>query len=176
MGEVFLTTHKQRWITKLPDDPKIIHPTKVKIVHLRAANSLIARAKADKDAVINDSTVTGGTHCLACIHDASAASSTKKYAETTLRRVCSLCSWTTTSTSRSERHIIASDELARLHVSGRAQLLHTHSNKAKRVSYSTGNGETVAVMNSLECSMLVSTRLAEITFGKEQPPSSQSMP
>ncbi|OLQ14518.1 hypothetical protein AK812_SmicGene1358 [Symbiodinium microadriaticum] len=66
-------------------------------------------------------------------------------------------------------HIVCDDNFVSSNLSGRAQLLHVQSTKAKRVSYSTSHGETLAAIAGLEAATLVSTRLAEITYGGRQP-------
>ena len=137
---------------------------RAKVRHLRDVNSLVARAKRDKEAAIYYRPLNSNRYRIVCIHDASAATSTKNYAQEGV-----LIFLMADDIDVRSSQITASDEFAKTKLSGRAQLLHMQSNKAKRISYSTSHGETLAAINGLECSTLVSTRLAEITFGPKQP-------
>ena len=137
---------------------------KAKVKHLKDANELVLRAQRDKEAAILYRNLECSSCRIVCIHDASAASSTKNYAQEGVIVVL-MADYVDVK----ENHVIASDEFARTRLSGRAQLLHMQSNKAKRVSYSTSHGETLAAINGLECATLVSTRLAEITYGGKAP-------
>ena len=137
---------------------------KAKVKHLKDANELVLRAQRDKEAAILYRNLECSSYRIVCIHDASAASSTKNYAQEGVIVVL-MADYLDVE----DNHVIASDEFARTRLSGRAQLLHMQSNKAKRVSYSTSHGETLAAINGLECATLVSTRLAEITYGGKAP-------
>ncbi|CAE7272753.1 RE1 [Symbiodinium natans] len=137
---------------------------KAKVKHLKDANELVLRAQRDKEAAILYRDLECSSYRIVCIHDASAASSTKNYAQEGVIVVL-MADYLDVK----ENHVIASDEFARARLSGKAQLLHMQSNKAKRVSYSTSHGETLAAINGLECATLVSTRLAEITYGGKAP-------
>ena len=137
---------------------------KAKVKHLKDANELVQRAKRDKEAAILYRNLECSSYRIVCVHDASAASSTKNYAQEGVIVVL-MADYLDVD----DNHIVASDEFARTRLSGKAQLLHMQSNKAKRVSYSTSHGETLAAINGLECATLVSTRLAEITYGSKSP-------
>ena len=137
---------------------------KAKVRHLKNANELIARAKADKEAAIYYRALQPTRYRIVVIHDASAASSTKNYAQEGV-----LVFLMQDTIDIPAEHLTATDDFAKYKLSGIAQLLHMQSNKAKRVSYSTSHGETLAAINGLECATLVSTRLAEITFGPTRP-------
>ncbi|CAE7229802.1 RE1, partial [Symbiodinium sp. CCMP2456] len=137
---------------------------KAKVQHLRLANALIERAKQDVDAAVYYRALPSANYRIVCIHDASAATATKNYAQEGV-----LVFLMADTVKIAEEHIVATDAFAKYKLSGRAQLLHMQSNKAKRVSYSTSHGETLAAINGLECSTLVSTRLAEITMGPTRP-------
>ena len=137
---------------------------KAKVAHLKLANALVARAKQDADAAVYYRTLPSKAYRIVCVHDASAATSTKNYAQEGV-----LVFLMSDTVNLAESHIVASDDFARHRLSGRAQLLHMQSNKAKRVSYSTSHGETLAAINGLECATLVSARLAEITMGSSKP-------
>ena len=137
---------------------------KAKVKHLRLANSLIDRAKQDSEAAVYYRALPTKSYRIVCVHDASAATSTKNYAQEGV-----LVFLMADTVNFAEEHIVATDAFAKLCLSGRAQLLHMQSNKAKRVSYSTSHGETLAAINGLECSTLVSARLAEITMGPTKP-------
>ena len=137
---------------------------KGQVKHLKDVNLLIARAKRDKDAAIFYRPLLEARYRIVVIHDASAATSTKNYAQ---EGVIVVLMNDFINTDRN--HIVASDEFARSTLSGKAQLLHVQSSKAKRVSYSTSHGETLAAINGLECATLVTARLAEITYGPTRP-------
>ena len=137
---------------------------RAKVKHLKDANDLVMRAQRDKEAAIYYKNLHARHYRISCIHDASAASSTKNYAQEGVIVVLMA-----DHLDVSANHVVADDEFAERRLSGRAQLLHMQSNKAKRVSYSTSHGETLAAINGLECATLVSTRLAEVTYGGGKP-------
>ncbi|CAJ1351761.1 unnamed protein product, partial [Effrenium voratum] len=68
-----------------------------------------------------------------------------------------------------KEHYVADDSFAQNQLSGRAQLVYASSNKAKRISYSTSHGETLAAINGLENATLLSARFSEITTGGNKP-------
>ena len=137
---------------------------KGKVKHLKDVNTLIERAKKDKEAAIYYRPLLESRYRIVIIHDASAATSTKNYAQEGVIVVL-MNDFINTNLN----HVIADDEFARSTLSGKAQFLHVQSSKAKRVSYSTSHGETLAAINGLECATLVSARLAEITYGPVRP-------
>ena len=137
---------------------------RAKVKHLKDSNDLVNRAKRDKDAATFYRNLNTTSYRIVCIHDASAATSSKNYAQEGVIVVLMADNLATEA-----NHIVASDEFAKWRLSGKAQLLHMQSNKAKRISYSTSHGETLAAINGLECATLVSTRLSEITYGGCQP-------
>ena len=95
--------------------------TKAKVKHLRAANDLILRAKDDKEAAIYYRALPHDmNYRIVCIHDASAASSTRNYAQEGVLIV--LMSDTI---DIHEEHIVCTDAFAADRLSGRAQLLHS---------------------------------------------------
>ena len=134
------------------------------VKHLRASNALVLRAKRDIEAAVYYRPLESNSYRIVVIHDASAATSTKNYAQEGVLVVLM-----SDHLDVASNHIVASDEFAKYKLSGCAQLLHMQSSKAKRISYSTSHGETLAALNGLECGTLVSTRLAEATFGKVKP-------
>ncbi|CAE7280604.1 RE2, partial [Symbiodinium microadriaticum] len=137
---------------------------KANVRHLKDANDLVAKAKRDKEAAIYYRNLGTNSYRIVCIHDASAATSTKNYAQEGVIVVLMADHFLT-----DENHVVVDDDTARHYLSGQAQLLHCQSNKAKRVSYSTSHGETLAAINGLECATLVSTRLAEATYSSQRP-------
>ena len=137
---------------------------KGKVQHLKDINGLIERAKKDKEAAIYYRQLQETYYRIVIIHDASAATSTKNYAQEGVIVVLM-----NDFINTNKNHVIATDEFARTTLSGKAQLLHVQSNKAKRISYSTSHGETLAAINGLECATLISARLAEITYGPSRP-------
>ena len=137
---------------------------KGKVKHLKEVNLLIARAKRDKEAAIHYRPLRASKCRIVVVHDASAASSTRNYAQEGVM-VFLMADLINTNSN----HIVVDDDFAKNVLSGCAQLLHMQSARAKRVSYSTSHGETLAAINGLECARLVSTRLSEITYGGVQP-------
>ena len=137
---------------------------RAKVKHLKDANDMVTRAQRDKEAAIYYRNLDAQHYRIACAHDASAASAAKNYAQEGVIVVL-MADYLDVESN----HVIATDEFADSRLSGKAQLLHMQSNKAKRVSYSTSHGETLAAINGLECATLVSSRLAEITYGECKP-------
>ena len=137
---------------------------KGKVKNLKDVNMLIERAKRDKDAAIYYRPLLEARYRIVVIHDASAATATKNYAQEGVLVVLM-----NDFINTNHNHVVADDDFARSTLSGKAQLLHVQSSKAKRVSYSTSHGETLAAINGLECVTLVSARLAEITYGPIRP-------
>ena len=70
---------------------------------------------------------------------------------------------------QNEESIKCTDYQVTKYMCGTAHLLHAQSTKAKRISYSTSHGETLAAITGLESSTMVSTRLAEVTYGSVKP-------
>ena len=137
---------------------------KATVKHLKEANNLIERAKRDKDVAIYYRPFNTDQLRIVCVHDASAATATKNYAQEGV-----LVFLMEDHLDIKQDHIVCTDEFVSKYVSGAAHLLHVQSSKAKRVSYSTSHGETLAAMNGLECATLISTRLSEISHGHKQP-------
>ena len=52
---------------------------------------------------------------------------------------------------------------------GRAHVLWSQGSKSKRISYSTSHGETLAAINGMETSSLVSLRISELILPEEKP-------
>ena len=127
---------------------------KGRVQHLKDINVLIERAKKDKEAAIYYRPLQETYYRIVIIHDASAATSTKNYAQEGVIVVLM-----NDFINTDKNHVIANDEFASTTLSGKAQLLHVQSNKAKRISYSTSHGETLAAINGLECATLISARL-----------------
>ena len=133
---------------------------KAQVKHIKEANKLIRLARQHKDAATYYRPLNAKAYRIVCIHDASAASSTKNYAQEGV-----LVFLMRDDVNLAQEHIVCSDDFVYSRLSGAAQLLHAQSTKAKRVSYSTSHGETLAGINGLECATLVSARLSEVTFG-----------
>ena len=132
--------------------------------HLHQAKALVKRAQADAEACLIYLPLPRRHLRLFCIHDASAASSTKNYAQEGV--VILLMA---DNINMEKEHYVADDSFAQNQLSGRAQLVYASSNKAKRISYSTSHGETLAAINGLENATLLSARFSEITTGGNKP-------
>ena len=137
---------------------------RAKIKDLRRANAVVDRAKKDGEAAIYLKKLPKGRLRLVCIHDASAATSVKNYAQEGV-----MVMLMEDKLYDAEEHIVCDDHQVMEFMNGTAQLLYAQSNRAKRVSYSTSHGETLAAINGLESSTLISTRLTEITYGSVRP-------
>ena len=140
--------------------------TQARIRHLKEANAVVARAKAEVGHGL-------GLHFrrllpplrLACIHDSSAAGNTKQYAQEGVLillmedRVGDLGGLMEKTLEDRETAIMG----------GAAHILWGHGAKAKRISYSTSHAETLAAVSGLETSSLVAVRLAEILYMPRRP-------
>ena len=133
--------------------------TTAKISHLRQANNVVKRAKAELNQGL-------GLHYrklkapfrLACIQDSSAAGNVRHYAQEGV--VALLCEDRLQGPSR-DNEAELSDYQSNL-LGGRAHIPWSHGAKAKRISYSTSHAETLAGIGGLEAGSLVAVRLAEL--------------
>ena len=139
--------------------------TKAKVMHLKQANNVVKRAKAEQGQQL-------GRHFrrlkpplrLCCVHDSSAAGNVRNYAQEGILVLS--CEDKLIKMSRDNEAVIQDGETHRL--GGTANILWAHGAKAKRISYSTSHAETLAAMSGLEASTLsstlVSVRLAGIMY------------
>ena len=136
----------------------------IQSVFNRAKVAVVDKAKKDGNAAIYLKKLPAGRLRLVCIHGASAKSSTTNYAQEGV-----IILLMNDKLYDAKEHIVCTDDQVRDLLCGTAQLLYVQSNGAKRVSYSTSHGETLATINGLESSTLISTRLTEITYGAAKP-------
>ena len=140
--------------------------TQARVKHLKEANAIVARAKAE---VGNNL----GLHFrrlrpplrLACIHDSSAAGSTKQYAQEGV--LVLLMEDRIGDLNGDMEKTLADNETVIM--GGAAHILWGHGAKAKRISYSTSHAETLAAVSGLETSSLVAVRLAEVLYMSKRP-------
>ena len=140
--------------------------TQARVKHLKEANAIVTRAKAE---VGNNL----GLHFrrlrpplrLACIHDSSAAGSTKQYAQEGV--LVLLMEDRIGDLNGAMEKTLSNDETVIM--GGAAHILWGHGAKAKRISYSTSHAETLAAVSGLETSSLVAVRLAEVLYMSKRP-------
>ena len=125
--------------------------TKANGVHLRQAKALVKRAQDDVEACLIYRPLPRRHLRIFCIHDASAASSTKNYAQEGV-----VILLVADNVNIPKEHYVVDNGFAKNQLSGRAQVVYASSNKAKRVSYSTSHGETLMAINGLETPTLLS--------------------
>ena len=142
--------------------------TQAKVKHLKMANAIVKRAqdKKYKDlGIIYRHLPQNASWRLACVHDASSASQGRTYANEGIMVFLTVDRLNLDNTIH---------EIDGLHhdpqiFGGPAHLLWAQGNKAKRISYSTSHGETLAAINGLESSSLVSLRLGELLMPDNKP-------
>ena len=137
--------------------------TSAKVRDLKQANVVLKKAKEYKDLGIHYKQFKTDQQRLVCIHDASAASKGRNYAQEGVL-VCMMDD----NFVNQKASEWCSDEEALLH-GGVAHVIYAHGCKAKRVSYSTSHGETLSMVNGLESSTLCMLRLAEMMHEKREP-------
>ena len=137
--------------------------TSAKVRDLKQANVVLKKAKEYKDLGIHYKQFKTDRQRLVCIHDASAASKGRNYAQEGVL-VCMMDD----NFVNEKASEWCSDEEALRH-GGVAHVIYAHGCKAKRVSYSTSHGETLSMVNGLESSTLCMLRLAEMMHEKREP-------
>ena len=137
--------------------------TSAKVRDLKQANVVLKKAQEYKDLGIHYKKFKTDQQRLVCIHDASAASKGRNYAQEGVL-VCMMDDFFVNEKASEW----CSDEEALLH-GGVAHVIYAHGCKAKRVSYSTSHGETLSMVNGLESSTLCMLRLAEMMHPKREP-------
>ena len=102
---------------------------------------------------------------LLCVHDASAASKGRTYAQEGVLVLLAPDHMN----FDAKIHTINGENVAEEIFGGTAHILFSHGSKAKRVSYSTSHSETLAAISGLETATLVSLRLAELLMPEKKP-------
>ena len=141
--------------------------TKSKVKHLKAANQVIQRAKDPRFCdlgLIYQKFADNSKWRLACIHDASAPSKQRDYAQEGVL-ILLMEDRLPVTTSYEIDGIETSEEL----FGGRAHVLWSQGSRSKRISYSTSHGETLAAINGMESASLVALRLAELILPDRKP-------
>ena len=93
-----------------------------------------------------------------CVHDASSASKGRHYAQEGILILLADDKWKGHTIDLEEEF---DSQSVKAH-GGVMHVLHSHGAKAKRVSYSTSHAETLSMVNALESSTLITTRLTEL--------------
>lgn len=142
--------------------------TQAKVKHLKMANDIVKRAQDKKYkglAIIYRHFPRSKGWRLACIHDASSASQGRTYANEGI-----LVLLTVDKLDIDDKlHDISGLHCDPERFGGPAHILWAQGNKAKRISYSTSHGETLAAINGLESSSLVALRLGELPIKEKKP-------
>ena len=102
---------------------------------------------------------------LLCVHDASAATKDRNYAHEGVL-ILLLPDYLS---SDVYGHTIRGDHIDLSLFGGIAHILRAQGSKAKRISYSTSHGETLAAVNGMESAGLVALRLGEIMTEAKKP-------
>ena len=102
---------------------------------------------------------------LLCIHDASAASNGRTYAQEGVLILLAPDNMK----FDPKVHTINGENVEEQIFGGTAHILFSHGSKAKRVSYPTSHSETLAAVSGLETATLVSLRLAELLMPEKKP-------
>ena len=106
---------------------------------------------------------------LACIHDASAPSKQRDYAQEGV-----LALLTEDRLPMTGGYEIDGEKVSEELFGGRARILWSQGTRSKRISYSTSHGETLAAINGLESASLVALRVSELLL-KDSKPSLQQL-
>ena len=132
--------------------------TRARVEHLRQANGVVKRAQSEcgQGLGLHYRRLRGPLRVL-CIHDSSAAGSTRSYAQEGV--LVLLCEDHLQDYQHDYEH-----ELSAKVFRGKAHILWAHGAKAKRISYSTSHAETLAAISGLEASAMIMVRLAELHF------------
>ena len=142
--------------------------TQAKVKHLKMANDIVKRAqdKKYKDlAIIYRHFPRSSGWRLACVHDASSASQGRTYANEGILVLLTIDKLNIDDKIHDISGLHYDPEL----FGGPAHILWSQGNKAKRISYSTSHGETLAAINGLESSSLVALRLGELLINEKKP-------
>lgn len=142
--------------------------TQAKVKHLKAANDVVKKAKNPKFkslGIIYRWLNPRKSWRLLCIHDASAASKGKVYAN---EGILILLSHDDLNLDKSCFSLSCDDTPCEL-FGGNAHILWAQGNKSKRVSYSTSHGETLAAINGMESASLIALRLGELLVQEKRP-------
>jgi hypothetical protein len=101
---------------------------------------------------------------LMCIHDASAPSKQRDYAQEGVLVLLAEDKFSQTSAYEIDGENVSEETFG-----GKAHVLWSQGSRSKRISYSTSHGETLAAINGMETSSLVSLRIGELISNSKRP-------
>lgn len=132
--------------------------TIAEVKDIKVANSVLDKVKRYSEIGLHYRQFESENLRLVCVHDASSASKGRHYAQEGVLILLADDKW-------KGHHIDLEEEFDSQSVKahgGVMHVLHSHGAKAKRVSYSTSHAETLSMVNALESSILITTRLSEL--------------
>lgn len=132
--------------------------TVAEVKDIKVANTVLDKVKRYSEIGLHYRQFTSENLRLVCVHDASSASEGRHYAQEGILILLADDQWKGRSIDREEEF---DSETVKAY-SGVMHVLRSHGVKAKRVSYSTSHAETLSMVNALESSTLVATRLTEL--------------
>ena len=140
--------------------------TKAEVQDIKNANEVLRKVVEHADMGLHYRFFKHKAKRLAVIHDASAASKGRSYAQEGVIICLTDDAWQDTKISY--EHTCTTEEDDDKH-GGVMHVLYSHGAKSKRISYSTSHGETLAMVNALEAATLCMIRLSEITHSEKKP-------
>eukprot|EP00435_Cladocopium_sp_Y103_P048511 s541_g14.t1 len=141
--------------------------TKSKVKHLKAANMVVKKAKDPQFqelGLVYQRFSPNASWRLMCIHDASAPSKQRDYAQEGVLVLLAEDKFFQTSAYEIDGENVSEETFG-----GKAHVLWSQGSRAKRISYSTSHGETLAAINGMETSSLVSLRIGELISKSKRP-------
>ena len=140
--------------------------TVAEIKDLKLANDTVDKVKEFSDLGLHYRFFRTQHTRLVCVHDASAATKTRHYAQEGILIYLAEDFWYDDMFEHEHTCETIEDEAKH---NGMMHLLFAHGAKAKRVSYSTSHGETLAMASALEAGTLCMVRLSEMMHPKIAP-------
>lgn len=139
--------------------------TTAQVKDMKLANQVLVKVKQHAEVGLYYRRFITPHQRLVCIHDASSANSGRHYAQEGIMVLLADDHWRG---ETSEHEVSYDDNEVKKH-GGIMHVLHAHGGKAKRVSYSTSHAETLSMVNGLESTTLVMTRLSELMLREKSP-------
>ena len=132
--------------------------TVAEVKDIKVANAVLDKVKRYSEIGLHYRQFETENLRLVCVHDASSASKGRHYAQEGVLILLADDKWTGHTIDLEEEF---DSQSVKAH-GGVMHVLHSHGAKAKRVSYSTSHAETLSMVNALESSTLITTRLTEL--------------
>ena len=139
--------------------------TIAQVKDIKLANQVLVKVKQHAEVGLLYRRFSTPYQRLVCIHDASSANSGRHYAQEGIMVLLADDHW---QGGTKEHETSYDDDEVKKH-GGIMHVLHAHGGKAKRVSYSTSHAETLSMVNGLESTTLVMTRLSELMLRERSP-------